>query len=493
VRIDAAQLRARVIGEGGNLGLTQAARIEYALGGGLVNTDFIDNSAGVDTSDHEVNIKILLEGVVRDGELTTAARDDLLHQMTGEVGGLVLAHNYQQNRALAAAHAQDAQMLHVHARYIRKLEQDGRVSRRLDVLPGEKEVAERRAAGAGLTLPEFAVLLANTKIATAQEMLASELPDEPYLLGVLREYFPAALAARYADRMAAHRLHREIITTTVINDMVDRSGTTFVFRLNEDTGASVPHITEAWMVAREVFDMAGFWRQVEELDGQVAASAQVLAVLEGRKLTERATRWLLHFRRPPFDIEATIRFFGGGVLTVAGAMPELLTGPDLTEWQERRDSFVGNGFPTGLAERLAGMVPAYSAFDIVEIASGVGRTVREAAEVYFDLADRLQISRLRDRITALLRDDRWNTMARGALRDDLYAAHAALARDVLTVAGTGSPEQRLAAWVARNEPAVARAAQTLAEIWESHAFTVATLSVAVRAIRTLVSTSTLPS
>jgi glutamate dehydrogenase len=492
VRIDASLLRVRVVGEGGNLGLTQEARIEYALAGGLVNTDFIDNSAGVDTSDHEVNIKILLDGAVRDGELGRDDRNALLHQMTDEVGALVLVHNYQQNRTLAAARAQAEQMLHVHARYIRKLERDHKVRRRLEVLPGDREIAERRSAGTGLTTPEFSVLLAHAKILTTQEVLASGLPDDPFLQRVLIEYFPVPLRQRYAARMSGHRLRREIITTAVVNDMVDRSGITFTFRLNEETGASIPDITAAWLVARQVFDMPGFWSQVEALDGKVDTSAQILASLEGRKLTERAARWLLNSRRPPFDIQQTIDFFATGVLTVAGGLPKMLAGRDLAGFDERRDSFAARGFPASLAERIAAMVPAYSAFDIVDIAAGTGRSVEETAEVYFDLADRLQIARLRDRITALPREDRWNTMARGALRDDLYSAHAALARDVLAVTHSGSPEQRMAAWVQRNESPVRRAAQTLTEIWESNSFTVATLSVAVRAVRTLVATSTLP-
>ena len=274
--------------------------------------------------------------------------------------------------------------------------------------------------------------------------------------------------------------------------MVDRSGITFAFRLNEETGASVPDITAAWLVAREVFDMPGFWAGMEALDGKVDTATQILAALEGRKLSERAARWLLHFRRPPFDIQATIDFFADGVLTVGAGLPKLLTGRDLAGFEENRDFFAERGVPDALADRIAAMVPAYSAFDVVDIASGTGRPIEEAAEVYFDLADRLQIARLRDRITALPRDDRWNSMARGALRDDLYTAHAELARDVLTVTAPGSPEDRLAAWVRRNESAVLRAAQTLAEIGESDVFTVATLSVAVRAVRTLVATSTLP-
>jgi glutamate dehydrogenase len=492
VRVDAAELRAKVVGEGGNLGLTQEARIEYALAGGLVNTDFIDNTAGVDTSDHEVNIKILLDREVRDGALSQADRNALLHEMTDEVGALVLEHNYAQNRALAASRAQDVPMLHVHARYIRKLERDRRIRRRLDVLPGGREIAERRSAGTGLTVPEFAVLLAHTKIAATQDMLASELPDDPYLRRVLVSYFPTPLRERYGAQMGDHRLHREIITTAVVNDMVDRSGTTFAFRLNEETGASVPEITAAWLVARHVFDLEGFWAELAALDGQVETSVQIAALLEGRKLSERAARWILHARRPPFDIAQTIDYFADGVLAVGQGLPGLLAGRDLAGYEDRFEMFASRGVPDALANRLASMVPAYSTFDIVDIARGTQHPAPEAAGVYFDMADRLQIARLRDMITALPRDDRWTTMARGAIRDDLYAAHAALARDVLTVTEAGTPAERLAAWEKRNDSAVRRAAQTLTEIWESNAFSVATLSVAVRAIRTLVATSSLP-
>jgi glutamate dehydrogenase len=404
----------------------------------------------------------------------------------------VLAHNYAQNRTLAAARDQGAQMLHVHARYIRKLERDRRVHRRLDVLPGDRELAERRSAGTGLTVPEFSVLLAQTKIATAQDVLASDLPDDPYLSQVLTSYFPAPLRKRFADLMPSHRLHREIITTSVVNDMVDRSGVTFIFRINEETGASVPDITRAWLVARNVFEMSAFWAQVEALDGQVETSVQIAMALEGRKLTERAARWLLYNRRPPFDVTSTIEFFASGTAAVTAGTPKLLAGREVTGFEERRDALTAKGVPAALADRVSAMVPAYSAFDIVSVAAAADRSVEETAEVYFDLADRLQISRLRDRITALPRDDRWSTMARGALRDDLYAAHAALAKDVLKVTGPGSPEKRLMAWAKRNESAVIRAGQTLTEIWESDTFTVSMLSVAVRAIRTLVSASRLP-
>jgi glutamate dehydrogenase len=492
LRVNASQLRARVVAEGGNLGLTQAARIEFALGGGLVDTDFIDNSAGVDTSDHEVNIKILLDRALDGGEITRDTRNDLLQQMTDEVAALVLRHNYSQNMTLATARAQGPAMLHVHARYLRQLERDKRLLPGQDAVPGNKEIAERRSAGKGLTNPELALLLAHTKIAAAEEVLASGLTDDPYLHQELTSYFPAPLRATQAGRMGTHPLRHEIITTSVVNEMVDTSGTTFTFRLNEETGASVPDITRTWLVAREVFGMREFWRQVTALDGTVDIGTRIALLLEGRKLIERACRWLLYNRRPPVDITGAVDHFTSGVLAVRSGLPKLLTGRDAETFEQRRDSFAGRGVPPELAETVAGMVPTYSAFDIVESAGVTSRGVEETAEVYFDLADRLQITRLRDRIIALPRDDRWSSMARAALRDDLYAAHAALTRDVLSIGGLGSPEERLAAWTEHNAATVGRATRTLSEIWESERSTFTTLSVALRAVRTLVAASSLP-
>jgi len=510
VRVNGAQLRARVLGEGGNLGLTQAARVEYSLHGGLVNTDFIDNSAGVDTSDHEVNIKILLAEAIRCGALAAADRHGLLTEMTDEVGTLVLRHNYRQNMTLATARSQGSSMLHVHARYLRKLVRDKQLQPEQDKLPDERDLAERRSGGIGLTNPELSLLLAHTKISAGQDVLASSLPDDPYLRRVLSNYFPGPLRERFAGLMDGHPLRREIVTTVAVNEMIDYSGTTFLFRLIEETGASVPDLTRAWLVAREVFDMPAFWRSVEALSGSVDLPTQITLLLEGRKLTERAARWLLHNRRPPFDISATIAFFADGVRTVRAGLPKLLTGRDLAGYEERRDSYVSRGVSLDLAELVASMVPTYSAFDIVQTAvSGYtgarGRSVEETSEVYFDLAERLQLARLRDRITALPREDRWSTMARAALRDDLFAAHASLTADVLNVTNSDaradgsvgapsplSPEERLAAWMARNSAAVAMAEGTLGEIWETDRFTFTTLSVALRAIRTLVAASSLP-
>jgi glutamate dehydrogenase len=508
VRVDGAQLRARVVAEGGNLGLTQAGRIEYALAGGLVNTDFIDNSAGVDTSDHEVNIKILLAGAIAAGEVKPDERGPLLHAMTDEVAAHVLRHNDGQNMALAVARGQASKLLHVHARYLRKLAREGRLSPEDDVLPGDAEIAARRSAGVGLATPELALLIAHSKISAGQEVLASDLPDDPSLQSALAGYFPVPLRAqRWSEQLSTHRLRREIITTEVVNEMVDTGGSTFLFRMGEETGLPVPDITRAWLVAREVFAMPAFWRQVEGLAGVADVDARIALVLEARKLVERATRWLLLNRRPPFGIAETVGFLAEGVSTVRSSIPKLLVGRDLAGYEERRASFAARGVAPGLADEVAAMVPSYSAFDIVTAATATGRGVEETAAVYFTLADRLQLGRLRDLIVALPRDDRWASAARSALRDDLYSAHAALTRDVLTLSRSGgsvagltgtwavvgepsTPADRVSAWEALNSSAVDRVARTLAEIWESDRFTFTTLSVAVRVIKTLVEPAT---
>ncbi|MGW0073555.1 NAD-glutamate dehydrogenase, partial [Streptosporangium sandarakinum] len=330
-------------------------------------------------------------------------------------------------------------------------------------------------------------------LVTDAEILASDLPDDPYLASWLVSYFPSALRERMRPHMDAHPLRREIITTCVVNDMINSSGTTFMFRLGEESGASAPDIARAYLVTREVFDLPSFWRQVEELDNKVDTATQIAMELEARKLAERGTRWLLGNRRAPLDLASTVDFFAKGMNGLLPHLPKLLTGSDLSAFEERRDSFIARGVPEELAERVASMVPAYSTFDLVEVASQLGRPVGEVAEVYFDLADRLQLAGLRERVIALPRDNRWNSMARAALRDDLYAAHASLTRDVLAHSTPGlSPEERLAHWTEANAAAVARARQTLSEIWESDNFDLATLSVALRAIRALVATVNLP-
>ncbi len=485
IRVDGRQLRCKVVGEGGNLGLTQRGRIEYALAGGRVNNDAIDNSAGVDTSDHEVNIKILLGQVIAAGALTRTQRDALLHEMTDEVAAHVLRDNYEQNAALGNARFQAHDMVPVYARYIARMERDGHVDRALAVLPDDAEIARRDAASIGLTSPEFAVVLAHTKIALTAELLESDVPEDAFLGHELAQYFPTPLRTRFAREMADHPLRREIIATVVVNGMVNHAGITFVYRMAEETSSSTADIVRAHTAAREVFAMPSFVAEVEMLDDKVPTVVQTAMLLEGRKLMERATRWLLHSRRSPLDIAAAIAGFRPGVAEVTASLPALAVGAELDAMVVQTAQLQQAGVPDQTAHRVAGFAAAYGALDIVDVAVRGEMPVTEVARVYFALDDRLALHRLRAGVLALPRDDRWQTLARAALRDDLYAAHAELATDVLTSTESGEPDERIALWCAHNAVAVGRATQVLADITAAENFDLATLSVALRQVRSL--------
>ncbi|MFF6999392.1 NAD-glutamate dehydrogenase [Streptomyces sp. NPDC008313] len=489
IRVDGADLRVKVVGEGGNLGLTQLGRIEFARAGGRINTDAIDNSAGVDTSDHEVNIKILLNSVVTDGDLTVKQRNKVLAEMTDEVGALVLRNNYAQNLAIANALAQSGSMLHAQQRFIRHLVREGHLDRALEFLPADRQIRERINAGQGLTGPETAVLLAYTKITVAEELLTTSLPDDPYLAGLLHAYFPTALRDGFREQIEAHALRREIITTVLVNDTVNTGGTSFLHRLREETGASLEEIVRAQTAARAIFESSAVWDAVESLDTVVDAEVQTRIRLHSRRLVERGTRWLLNNRPQPLQIAETISFFGAGVRQVWSELPKLLRGADLEWYQSIHDELSGAGVPEELATRVAGFSSAFPALDIVAVADRMGKDAMDVAEVYYDLADRLGITRLMDRIIDLPRFDRWQSMARASIREDLYAAHAALTADVLAVGnGTSTPEQRFKAWEEKNAAILGRARTTLEEIQGSDTFDLANLSVAMRTMRTLLRT-----
>ncbi|MBT2366917.1 NAD-glutamate dehydrogenase [Streptomyces sp. ISL-10] len=486
IRVNGEDLRVRVVGEGGNLGLTQLGRIEFDRHGGKVNTDAIDNSAGVDTSDHEVNIKILLNGLVTDGDMTVKQRNQLLAKMTDEVGALVLRNNYAQNTALANAVAQSPSLLHAHQRFMRRLGRDGHLDRALEFLPHDRQIRELLNAGKGLSQPELAVLLAYTKITVADELIRTSLPDDPYLRRLLHAYFPKPLREQFPDAIDAHALRREIVTTVLVNDTVNTGGSTFLHRLREETGASIEEVVRAQTAAREIFGLSGVWDAVEALDNQVAAEVQTRIRLHSRRLVERGTRWLLGNRPQPLELAETIEFFSERVEEVWASLPKMLRGADLEWYQGILDELTGAGVPEDLALRVAGFSSAFPTLDIVAIADRTGQEPLAVAEVYYDLADRLSITQLMDRIIELPRADRWQSMARASIREDLYAAHAALTADVLSVGnGSATPEERFKSWEQKNAALLGRARSTLDEIQGSDTFDLANLSVAMRTMRQL--------
>jgi glutamate dehydrogenase len=486
VRADASELRCRVVGEGGNLGFTQHARIEYALAGGCVNTDAIDNSAGVDCSDHEVNIKILLDAAVADGDLTPKQRNRLLVEMTDDVAALVLKDNSEQTETLSLAQAQAEGMVAVHSRLIRSLEASRKLDRELEALPGDEEIAERKREHRGLARPELATLLAYSKIHLYAELLDSDVPEDPYLSAELQAYFPAPLPERFGERMADHPLRREITATRVVNHMLHGGGTTFVFRLHEETGAFASDIARAYTVAREVFGMRAQWAEIEALDNQVDAGTQIAMLLAGRRLVERGTRWLLRNRPRPLDIAATVAQFAPAAPALHDALPALLGSSDAEPLAQRAAELEEGGVPRELAMRVAALGEMFSTFDIVEVAGEAGLDVAVVGAVHFRLGSVLGLHWLHDRIVELPREDRWAALARAALRDDIYGLHKELTAEVV---GHGPPDgdvdELVKAWVAAN-PAAERCMETLADIRVGRVYDHTTLPVAVREVRNLI-------
>jgi glutamate dehydrogenase len=491
LRRNGSELRCRVVGEGGNLGFTQRGRIEYALSGGRtgdggrINTDAIDNVAGVNCSDHEVNIKILLGSLIANGDMTEKQRNELLQEMTDAVGESVLYGSYTQTQAMSLALAQAAPMIDVHQRLIRYLEQVAHLDREIEFLPSDDVISERKAAHQGLVAPEMAVVMAYCKIHLYTELLESDLPEDPHLAHDLKRYFPSPLPERYAAEMREHRLRCEIIATVVANQLVDRAGTTFAFRLGEETGAPPSILARAYAAAREVFDMRSFWSEVEALDNVVAAETQLAMLIEGRRLVERATRWLARSNPASLDIKAITAHFEPGARLLAAALPDVLDGGDRWAFATRVDELEGAGAPNELAVRVAGMPALLSVFDIVEVANACKRPVDDVMAIYFGLGSRLDLNWLRDRIIELPRANRWQALARAALRDDLYSLHRELTQEVLD-AGRETGEAAVDEWISMHRVAVERGTAILSDIKASRTYDMTTLPVALREVRNLI-------
>ncbi|MFC4107054.1 NAD-glutamate dehydrogenase [Micromonospora zhanjiangensis] len=487
IRVDGRDLRARVVGEGGNLGFTQVGRIEYAQTDGRIYTDFIDNAAGVDCSDHEVNIKILLGRAVAEGELTLPERDALLAEMTDEVAELVLRDNYDQARALGNAAAQAASLLPVHRRMISDLERSGQLNRELEALPPDEELATR--TDAGLTLPEFAVLLSYVKMGLEREIVADGIADEEWTDDVLVHYFPTPLRERYAELMSAHRLRRDIVTTVLVNEAVNRGGISFIYRVVEESGASPADVIRAYVVVRDVFGIGRLWDDVAALDNKVPTELQTAVYLDSRRLLDRAVRWLVTNRRSPIDVPGEIRRLRDGVARLLPDLDQLFFGSERERLEAHVEQLTEQGLPRELAERSTRLMYSFGLLDVVEAAAVTGRDVGEVASVYFVLSDRFRVDSLLSKISLLPREDRWQTLARMALRYDLYAALAALTTEVLSsTSGSLPPQERVQQWEESNATSISRTQRAMGEFDESRA-DLAALSVLLRQIRTLVRTS----
>ena len=487
VRVNGRELSCRVMGEGGNLGLTQLGRIEYARKGGHIYTDFIDNSGGVDCSDHEVNIKILLNKLVMDGDMTRKQRDELLADMTDEVAELVLGDNYGQTQAISMVAVQAPALLSEHTRFIRQLERKAKLDREGEFLPSTKLIAERLAAQEGLTRPEIAVLLAYSKMMLYEELLSSNIPEDPFLSEGLKRHFPKRLAARFCAQMYEHRLKREIISTHITNSMVNRGGPNFTFRLGEETGASPADIARAFTAVQEIFEIDQLWADIESLDNKVVAGTQLEMLSDMVGLVERGTRWLLRNRRPPLDIAATVDYFRAGVRELTESFPKPLAAANRLTLRRRSKHLTHDDVPPALAARVGSLFALSSALDIVEVAKMGGRDVRYVASVYFALAARLEFEWLRQQIAGLRTQNHWHTFAKSALRNDLHIQQRHLTAEVLqqNARRNASAKTVVASWVAANQAVVDHFTGLMSELKASESVDFAMLSVALREVHRL--------
>ncbi len=490
IRVSGSQLRCRVVGEGGNLGATQLGRIEAALAGVRINTDALDNSGGVDTSDHEVNIKILLGLLTREGDMTLKQRNALLERMTDEVSTKVLRHNYEQNVLLGNARAQDVIMLPVHQRLIHHLERAADLDRGLEFLPSDAEIVARQKDGLGLQSPEFSILIAYTKLDLKRQLLPTTLPDDPWFHDTLVEYFPREIREGYSDMLDRHPLNREIITNAVVNSMVNRAGITFAFRAHEETAASAEQVARAFVVCREVFDLESYVHDVEALDNHVSTKTQTTLHLDMRRLLDRSVRWFLSKRPAVIDVAAEVERFKGLVNELTPKVPDVLQGAERTRLDVRAEELALKGAPEALAMRAAGLLDAFSLLDVIEIAADTDTAPEHVLRVYYHASERFGIDNLLARVGQLPRDDRWDALARGALRDDLYAVLEQLTREVLARSEAGqTPASRFAQWADANADSVGRAKASLRGIERLETANIAALSVALRALRGVVRTA----
>ncbi|MFI5401986.1 MAG: NAD-glutamate dehydrogenase domain-containing protein, partial [Planctomycetota bacterium] len=486
LRVTAKELRAKVVGEGANLGFTQRARVEYALGGGRLNTDAVDNSAGVDCSDHEVNIKILLREAERAGKLSRADRNRLLAEMTEEVAALVLSDNYLQTLTVSVTHQLGAHLVDRVGRFLRALEKSGRLNRALEHLPDEDTLAERLRDKVGLTRPELAVLLAYAKMDLYDELLSSALPDDPSLAEELVNYFPKALRERFPDAIARHRLRREITATVVTNDLVNRVGSMFIHEVREKTGMPAEDIARAYLAARDILGMRELWREIEVLDNRAPAAMQAAMLAECGRLLERTTVWLLRYGDHPLDIARSRELFTKGVGEIARTLETALAEDQRRILESRIAGFEEQGAPEPTASRVARLPFLAPACDIVRLARAGGRPIEAVGRAYFAVGGRFGFVWLRRAAARLPADTAWSKLAVSALVDDLDAQQADLTARVLELAHESeAPEAAIERFAESRRPLVMRTEQLLTELQALANLDFVMLAVACRQLKSM--------
>jgi glutamate dehydrogenase len=490
IRINGNDIRAKVVAEGGNLGATQLGRIEAAQHGVRLYTDAIDNSAGVDCSDHEVNIKILLGAAIDKGLLAATERDQLLATMTDEVGALVLKDNYYQTQSLSVSGVRSEKLLDAQARFMRHLEKAGRLNRAVEYLPTDDDINQRREDKHGLTAPERAVLLAYSKMALYDELLLTNLIDDPYVAQALLTYFPKALQTRFKEVMPAHPLKREIIATEIANTTINRTGSVFIHRLVEETGASATEIVRCYILTRDVFGVNTLWDAIDKLDNIAPAQIQNEMLIEIGRLVLRATLWFVRRRGEQMPIADVIRFFADGVANIEATLPDLLSADDRQSQQQSEARLIAHHVPDTLARSIARCDAMYAALDIVEISKMKSRPTSLTAAIYFALAGKLSLRWVGAQVSALPTDTHWQSMARAAMRDDLANLQRQLTESVLALSPQANnvtdANAAITTWESHHDKAVARMREVMKDLAAARERDLAMLSVLLRELRVLV-------
>jgi len=482
IRAAANELRAKVIGEGANLGVTQKGRVEFALAGGRINTDAIDNSAGVNTSDVEVNIKIALGRAVAEGKIDTPERNAILAAMTDDVAAAVLRNNYLQTLALSVAESDGLADLGFQRRLMQRLVREGRLNRAVEALPTEAQLAERAAQEKPLTRPELAVLLAYAKIVLEDDLVTTKVPDDPYLGRALADYFPPAMRERFAAEIETHPLRREIIVTSLANDIVNRGGPTFVVRLIEETGQTPEAIAYAFAAVRAIYDLPAIYAGLDALDGKIDGAAQLRLYRTVRDLLRRQSGFFLRHYRFREGLEPEIARYGHGFKALSADMSALLPEKALARLGEAEERLRDIGLSPDLARRVASLEPMAQALDIVRVAGDMEASTQDAARVVFAIRDAFHLDEIAAASEALADGDYFNRLAVDASLSGLASAQRRLARSILAQ----SPRcPDFAKWSARNEAVVTRVADELADVLSGRGLTLARLTVAVAQFRDL--------
>jgi glutamate dehydrogenase len=490
VRVNARQLRCRVVGEGGNLGMTQLARVEYGLNGGRSYTDFIDNAGGVDCSDHEVNIKILLNAVVARGDLTEKHRNILLEEMTESVAELVLYNNYRQSQAISLAEFQAEERSGEYRQLIRSLEEKGGLNRALEFIPTDEELAERRMQGKVLTRPELSVLISYSKGLLKEELIDADLGTDRVLAEAVKSAFPARLVEQYGEDLAEHRLHREIVATQIANDMVNRMGPSFVFRQCKATGASVADVARAYTSVMEIYSLGELWKNIEALDNRVESAVQMEMMLHLMRLVKRATRWLLRNRRRDLLPSLIIPEFRGGLEALRDAFPSMLRGRAAEQHRHLHENYVGHGIDAELARLVAATHHAYTALGIIQAATNAGAPLLKVADLYFYMGERLELDWFGSLILATKIDNEWQALARDTYLEDLDWQQRTLSVGALRHLGEECDlEVCLQRWEAQEAPLLQRWQGMLAELHAAETPDFAMFAVANRELLDLAQSS----